>query len=58
MDRINSEPYWALFDTKEFQVAFPPPCTAKGLVKLICDYLDYVANNVLKVDGLLQDKTN
>lgn len=55
LTKPNSEPYWTLFDTDEFQKAFPPPCAAKHLVKLICKYVDYVAHVVLKVDSLLQD---
>ncbi|KAF8348366.1 hypothetical protein F5887DRAFT_644155 [Amanita rubescens] len=54
----EDKPYWTLFDTKEFQKAFPPPCAAKQLVTLICKYVDYVAHVVLKVDSSLRDTTD
>lgn len=54
----DDEPFWTLFDTEEFKKAFPPPCAARHLVKLICKYLDYVVSIVLKVEGVLRDRRN
>ncbi|KAM6501990.1 hypothetical protein JOM56_001967 [Amanita muscaria] len=51
-ERVTDRAYWTLFQAKEFREMFPPPCTRKKLVKLICSYLDYVVS-LQTIDGML-----
>jgi len=55
---VNDQPYWNLFQTEEFRKTFAPPCSSRKLVKLVCNYLDYVAVLVRKVDGTVKDNSN
>ncbi|KAF8639520.1 hypothetical protein AX17_001425 [Amanita inopinata Kibby_2008] len=55
-ERAQDQPHWTLYETAEFHQKFPPPCASKHLVKLICNYLDYVGSIVQKVDDMFRDK--